>query len=141
MYFFVVLGYGLALLGMLGIELLGLPKTTCKMQNQQKVGRKLNSETKKSYSMPENRTNSNSTSCVGAANNFLNIPDYFRSNTNKEADKSVSILLTMKIHNTFSNIFSGISCFEGTFKLQVREGSCPYQAPPREVAYALQEPL
>ena len=37
--------------------------------------------------------------------------------------------------------FTGIGCFEDTFKLHVREGSCPYQAPPKRVSYALQEPL
>ena len=35
----------------------------------------------------------------------------------------------------------GISCFEGTFKLQVREGSCQYHAPPRRVASSLHEEL
>ena len=32
-------------------------------------------------------------------------------------------------------------CFEETFSLQVIEGSHPYQAPPRRVAYALYKPL
>ena len=31
--------------------------------------------------------------------------------------------------------------FEGTFKLGVKEGSHPYQTPPRRMAYALQQPL
>ena len=47
----------------------------------------------------------------------------------------------MKIHNEFSDNFTSIGCFKGTFKLQVREGSHPYQALPRRVAYALQEQL
>ena len=63
--------------------------------------------------------------------------DYLRCSTNKEADKKTNRLLTMKIHNVYSDIFTGIGCFEGTFTLQVREGSCPYQALPRKVAYAL----
>ena len=52
-------------------------------------------------------------------------------------DKDTSRLITLRIHSKFS----GIGCFEGIFKLQVRKGSCPYQAPPRRLAYALQEPL
>ena len=43
----------------------------------------------------------------------------------------------MKIHD-FSDIFA---CLEGTFKLQMRAGSHPDQAPHRRVAYALQESL
>ena len=46
-----------------------------------------------------------------------------------------------KIHNNFSDIFTGIGCFKGTIKLQVREDSCLYQVQSRRVAYALQEPI
>ena len=45
----------------------------------------------------------------------------------------------MKIHNDFCDIFTGIRCLKGTFKLQVRESSHPYQASLRRVANALQE--
>ena len=38
-------------------------------------------------------------------------------------------------------MFLGIGCFEGTFTLLVKEGSQPYQVPPRRLAYALQETL
>ena len=46
-----------------------------------------------------------------------------------------------KLHNEFSDVFSGIGCFEGTFSLQVKDDSWPYQAIPRRVAYVLQETL
>ena len=36
---------------------------------------------------------------------------------------------------------SGIGCFGGMFRLQVKEDSCPYQATPRKVVYSLQESL
>ena len=36
--------------------------------------------------------------------------------------------------------FTGIGCFDGVFLLGVKEGSWPYQVPPRMAAYALQEP-
>ena len=104
-------------------------------------GQKVNSQTRKASGTQESRTNRISNSNVGATNNSLNIPNYFRFGTNKEADKIASRLPMMKIHNEFSNVFTSIDCFKGTFKLQVREGNHPYQAPPRRVAYTLQEPL
>ena len=44
-----------------------------------------------------------------------------------------------KIHNTFGDVFNGIGCFEGTFSLQLKPDSKPYQVPERCVAYALQK--
>ena len=40
-----------------------------------------------------------------------------------------------------NNLFSDIDCFEGTFSLQIKEGSHSYQIQPRGVAYELQKPL
>ena len=39
----------------------------------------------------------------------------------------------------FDNVFNGIGCFKGTFSLQLKPDSKPYQVPPRCVAYALQK--
>ena len=69
------------------------------------------------------------------------MPDYLRYSSNREADKEASRMLTMKIHNDFSNVFIVIDCFEGMSKMQMRDSSHPYQALPRRVAYVLQEPL
>ena len=41
----------------------------------------------------------------------------------------------------FDNVFNGIGCFKGTFSLQLKPDSKPYQAPLRCVAYALQKPF
>ena len=49
--------------------------------------------------------------------------------------------MTQDIHNRFGNVFNGIGCFEGTFSLQLKPDSKPYQAPPRHVGYVLQEPF
>ena len=68
------------------------------------------------------------------------MPENFRSSANRVANKEVNRILTKKIHD-FSNIFTGIGSFYGTFKLLVGEGSCPYQGPPKRVASALQESL
>ena len=49
--------------------------------------------------------------------------------------------MTQKIHETFGDIFNDTGCFEGTFSLQVKPNSKPYQVSPRHVAYALQKPF
>ena len=77
---------------------------------------------------------------VGANQNSVNILEYFRLNVNDGADKESSRSLVQRIHSEFSDVFTGIGCFESTFKLKVKEGSCLYKAPPRKVAYALEQP-
>ena len=72
---------------------------------------------------------------------YQNVPDYFKSSTNKEADKEAIRLIAQTIYSELSDEFMAIGYLGGTFKLQMRKGSCPYQAPPRRVAYKLQEPL
>ena len=56
-----------------------------------------------------------------------------------EVDKRKSTELIQKINNVFDNVFNGIGCFEGTFLLQLKSDSKPYQMPPRCVAYVLQK--
>ena len=53
-------------------------------------------------------------------------------------DKRKSTELTQQLHKEFDNVFNGIGCFDGTFSLQLKPDSRPYQAPPRHVAYVLQ---
>ena len=59
-------------------------------------------QTKGAHGALHGRTNSVSSSNVGAANNCLNISDNFRSSANKEADMRVSKLLTIK--NTINSM-------------------------------------
>ena len=59
------------------------------------------------------------------------MPDYLNSGDNKEADKRVNGAITNRIHNEFNDIFCGISCLDGTYSFQVKEGSHLYQAPPQ----------
>ena len=47
--------------------------------------------------------------------------------------------MMQRIHVMFGDVFNGIGCFEGTFSLQLKPNSKPYQVPPRHVAYALQK--
>ena len=69
------------------------------------------------------------------------LTSYFLSSPNIEVDKRESIELTQKIHSLFDNVFNGIGCFKGTFPLQLRPDSKPYQVPLRWVAYPLQKPF
>ena len=39
------------------------------------------------------------------------------------------------------NVFNGIGCLEGTFSLQPKPDSKPYQVPLRCVAYVLEKPF
>ena len=86
--------------------------------------------------MEDNRSDS-----MGINLNNVNMLDYFRSGANIEADKEASRLIIQKIHSEFSNVFTGIGCFESTFKLRVKEDNHPYKTPPSWVAYTLQQPL
>ena len=49
--------------------------------------------------------------------------------------------MTQRIHEMFGDVFNSIGCFKGTFFLQIKPDSKPYQAPPRHEAYALQKPF
>ena len=60
----------------------------------------------------------------------INLINYFTSSSNIDADKRKSIEMTQIIHNKFGDVFNGIGCFEGTFSLQLKPDSRPYQAPP-----------
>ena len=75
-------------------------------------------------------------------NTSINIlTNYFLSSPNMEVDKRKSIGLMQKIHSVSDNEFNGIGCFEGTFSLQLKPESKPYQVPLRCVAYTLQKPF
>ena len=73
--------------------------------------------------------------------NAHKVTNYFHSSPNAEADKRKSIKMTQEVHNTFGDVFNGIGCFKGTFSLQLKPDSKPYQVPPRHVVYALQKPF
>ena len=59
--------------------------------------------------------------------------------TPKKEDMAASAKITWEMHNDY-HVFPGIRCFKLRLSLQVKEGGKPYQAPPRHVAYSLQEP-
>ena len=75
------------------------------------------------------------TACIhdGKINRQVN----FRSRTIKAADKRLSEVLISKMLNEFSDVFSGICCFEGTSGLQIEDGSQLYQVPLLEGQHVL----
>ena len=77
---------------------------------------------------------------ISTKQSYVNTLDYFRSSTNKEADKEASRLITLKIDIDFSDFYRN-GMFEDTFQLRLKEGNHLYQALPRRVAYTLPQPL
>ena len=65
--------------------------------------------------------------------------NYFYSSKDTDTDKRKSSTMTQKIHDTFGNAFNSTGCFKGTFSLQLKPDSKPYQVPPRHMAYVLQK--
>ena len=56
--------------------------------------------------------------------------------TEKASDK-----ITQWLQRKFKDVFNGIGCFDGTFSLQFKPDSKPYQVPSRCIAYNLQQPF
>ena len=67
--------------------------------------------------------------------------EYFLSGLTYKSSKKKSAEATQGIHIDFADVFNGIGCFEGTFSLQPKPDSKPYQALPRYMAYTLQKPF
>ena len=84
-----------------------------------------------------NSTNDNTKPMVEAKANKST--EYFLPGPTFDSNKRKSVESTQHIHKYFDDVFNGIGCFEGTFSLQLKPDSKPYQTPPRHVAYALQK--
>ena len=69
-----------------------------------------------------------------------NTINYFNPGPDQD-NKKVSAEITKQLQRDVKDVFNGIGCFDGTFSLQLKLGSKPYQAAPRHVAYALQKPF
>ena len=67
--------------------------------------------------------------------------EYFLPGPSKESDNKANTEITKQLQKEFQAVFTGIGCFDGTFSLQVKLDSKPYQVPPWNVAYALQKPF
>ena len=147
MCFFVVPGNGQALLGMpdkaalklinINIYSIQVEMAECKTNIEQEMhaGEKgcANTDTDSKTKQGANSQNSQNN-----ANKSIN---YFFSSSNVDAVKRKSSEMMQTIQDTFGDVFNGIGCFEGTFSLQLKPDSKPYQAPCRHVAYVLQKPF
>ena len=67
--------------------------------------------------------------------------NYFLSEQSYYSNRKRSTEITQQLHKDFEDVFNGIGCFDGTFSLQLKSDSRPYQAPLRCMAYALQKPF
>ena len=56
--------------------------------------------------------------------------DCFLAVTDKKPNMGASTKTTQKLYHKYSDVFSYIWCFKGTFSFQVKEGMKPYQAMP-----------
>ena len=71
-----------------------------------------------------NRAPQNKTDKVNAHDNNANMPDYYMSSINRAADRKTSKVSASRMCSKFSDIyFSYIGCFEGTFSIQLKDGS------------------
>ena len=156
--FFVVPGNGQALLGMpdtmalnlinLNVDSIQTLAAECKTNKKQETHTSIvactntctirDEGTKNNSMSRDNKQDTNGHSHPG--NKHISI-NYFHSLNNVDADKRSSIAMTQKRQTRFGNVFNGIGCFEGTFSLQLKPDSKPYQAPPRHMAYVLWEPF
>ena len=64
---------------------------------------------------------------------------YSLSGPNYENDKKKSTESAQQIHKDFEDVFNAFGCFAGTFSLQLKPDSKPYQALPRHVTHTLQK--
>ena len=56
-------------------------------------------------------------------------------------DMRASKNLEKEVMREHADLFTGVGCLEGKVHIHLKEGVTPYQAPPRRVAYSMQDPL
>ena len=129
--FFVVLGGGPALLGVPNIKLLNTQRITCEGISNPYESRKLDSLTTEVSNSPSWRTHRSPWNKTKQVHMMIiqtcNVSSG-QAQTKQQIKEQVRYLQIK--HKEFSNVFSGRGCFEGTFSLQVKDGSWPYEAPP-----------
>ena len=134
---------GLTMLGRPEIKLLNILKIMCVVIGSLHESRKFDSETTEALNNPSCRTNKAphiKTYKLDANDINANMPDYFRSSINSRKKRASEVLMN-KIHIEFSHAFIGMGFFKGVVSLQVKDGSQPYQAPPKRVCFVLQAHL
>ena len=79
--------------------------------------------------------------CTNTDNQLYNTVEYFLSGPSYDSDKKKVTELIQQLQRDFEDIFYGIGCFDGTFLLQLKPDSKPYQVPLRCMAYTIQKPF
>ena len=59
---------------------------------------------------------------------------YFIPDPNSDVNKKASDKISQQLQREFKDVFNGVECFDGTFSLQVKPDSKPYQVPQRHIA-------
>ena len=145
--FFVVPGNGQALIGMPDATSLDIIKINIDSIQAEMLKGKTNNkqemqtDTDSCTNMRRDAINRQDANIQKDQDMPINPINYFPSSCNIDADKRKSIEMTQILHNKFGDMFNSIACFKGTFSLQLKPDSKPYQAPPRHVAYVLQKPF
>ena len=116
-------------------------KHKCCPGGQHKTGNSWGCKALCKHSISKSTNNSTKSTVDTNANKLDKSTKYFLSGPSYDTGKSKSAELTQQIHKEFNNVLNGIGCFEGTFSLQLKLDSRPYQVPLRCVAYALQKPF
>ena len=145
-HFFLVLGNGQALLGMPdtdALQICNINIDSIGAEDARNTKNNINTDATQESNANQDRyiavkCCANTTSISKSTNNRnrstantnTNTPaKYFLLCPKYETDKRKSAELTQQIHKEFDNVFNGIGCFEGTFSLQLKPDSRPYQAP------------
>ena len=145
--FFVVLGNGQVLLGMpdtAALKIININIDSLDAEDTQKDNSNTNIDATKVSNVKQEihgtrkcctnmdgffKTTNNSNGST-LKTNANTLTKYFLSCPNIETDKRKGAELTQQINTEFDNVFNAIGCFEGTFSLQLKPDSRPYQAPP-----------
>ena len=145
--FFVVSGNGQALLGMPDTDALNIIKTNIDSVDAEVMKNKefhANTKTIQGSNTKQEKdgggrcctnTDSSSKSANNSTKSMVKTnPDkaknYFLAGPKCDSDTKKSAETTQQIHKEFDDVFNGNGCFEGTFSLQIRIDSKPYQVPP-----------
>ena len=72
-------------------------------------------------------------------NQLSNTVEYFFSGPSYNSDEKKSAEITQQLQRDLEDVFNRNGCFDGTFSLQLKPDSKPYQVPLRYVAYMLQK--
>ena len=133
--FFVLPSNGYMLSGMPDVASLEIMKTNidsiqaerseCKANNKQKM----QTDTDSCTNMRRSAINKQDANFQRQQDTPIDAINYFASSSNTDADKRKSNEMMHIIHDKFGDVFNGIGCFKGTFPLQLKPDSRPYQAP------------